>query len=52
MIPWRHFAPRTKKHKQRRDFFGVIADHLVEDETYRLSEGDLTRLEIIGDRYF
>lgn len=37
----------ARRHSERADFFSFMADHLI-DETYRLSESDLTRIEIIG----
>lgn len=38
-------------HEGRSSFFQFMADHLVEGETYRLSEGDLMTLEFISRRY-
>jgi hypothetical protein len=38
----------AKSHGDREGLFRFLADHVVTDETYRLSEQDLTRLEIIG----
>jgi hypothetical protein len=38
---------RVKHYKMRAMFFAVGADHLVPTETYRLSEHDMTSLEIV-----
>lgn len=48
--PTQSLANSAKQHGQKEGLFGFIADHLIEGETYRLTEQDLTRLEII-DRY-
>lgn len=37
-----------KSHSERCAFFVFIADHLIPGATYRLSESDLTRLELLG----
>ena len=39
------------RHKEAAALFRFLAEHLVEDEVYRLEERDFTRLEIIK-RYF
>lgn len=39
----------TAQHARRRVFFQFLADHVI-DEVYRLTESDLTRLELL-DRY-
>lgn len=41
----------ARSHGEREAFFRFLAEHLVDDETYRLSEQDLTRIEIVS-RYF
>ena len=41
----------AKSHQDRAAFFNFLDEHVVLDETYRLSEQDLTRLEIVS-RYF
>lgn len=38
----------AKGHGEKAAFFRVLADHLVANETYRLSEQDLTRLEFVS----
>ena len=38
-------------HAQKAGLFQVIADHIVSNEVYRLSESDLSRLEFIS-RYY
>jgi hypothetical protein len=40
----------AKQHGAKFAFFAFLADHVVADETYRLSEQDMTRLELV-DRY-
>ena len=40
-----------KEHEDKYGYFMFMAEHLVPDETYRLSESDLSRLEIAA-RYF
>lgn len=49
--PIENLRNQGKKHEGRRDLFQFMADHLIEDEIYRLSESDLRTLEFIG-RYF
>jgi len=38
----------AKHHADRAAFFRFLADHVVPKQTYRLSEQDLTRIEVIG----
>ena len=38
-------------HRERAAFFSFLAEHLIEGETYRLTEDDLARLEFVS-RYF
>lgn len=40
-----------QRHRQNAALFGVIAEHLVPEETYRLSQGDLVTLELVS-RFF
>lgn len=40
-----------KTHVLKRDFFAFMYDHIVENEVYRLSQGDLVVLEIIDRGY-
>jgi hypothetical protein len=35
-------------HQERCAFFSFLAEHLIADETYRLTEEDLSRLEFIS----
>jgi len=42
---------KAVSHEGRSTFFQFMADHLVDGETYRLSEGDLMTLEFISRRY-
>lgn len=44
--PIRQLRHKIKEHENKAAFFFFMAEHLVEDETYRLDEGDLSRLEI------
>jgi hypothetical protein len=37
-----------RHHRNRAELFGFIADRIIPNETYRVSESDLTRLELIG----
>lgn len=37
-----------KEHQERAAFFLFMADHLVPDETYRLTESDIGRLEFVA----
>ena len=39
------------EHESKASFFKVLADHLVKNEIYRLSENDLARIEIYS-RFF
>ena len=41
----------AKSHKEKAGLFGFLVDHVIPNEVYRLSENDLTRLEIVS-RYF
>ena len=41
-----------KMHETKAELFKVMADHVIPNETYRLSESDLTRLELISGHYF
>lgn len=40
----------AKSHAAREGFFRFLADHVVGGETYRLTEQDMTRLELV-DKY-
>lgn len=40
-----------RQHSQQAAFFQFMAEHIVPDETYRLSESDFSRLEF-SSRYF
>ena len=37
----------AKRHKERFAYFTFMAEHLIPDETYRLSENDLNRIELV-----
>lgn len=41
----------AKQHRDRAAFFRFVSDHLIQNETYRLDESDLGRLEI-ASRYY
>lgn len=48
----RHSLEGSRKHHaDRYALFVVMAAHVVPSETYRLCENDLTRLEILADRW-
>jgi hypothetical protein len=49
--PISNLENQAKSHKQRADLFAFMADHLIEGETYRLSENELIKVELIS-RYF
>jgi len=49
--PVKALNDKGKQHYARMEFFQFMADHLIKDETYRLSEGDLLTLEFISRRY-
>lgn len=49
--PMEALRNKAISHEGRSTFFQFMADHLVEGETYRLSEGDLMTLEFISRRY-
>ena len=38
-------------HIQKSELFKVMREHLVQNETYRLTQGDLVTLEIISNRW-
>lgn len=38
----------AKRHGEREAFLRFMAEHIVPDETYRLSEQDLMRIEIVS----
>lgn len=40
-----------KSHQDKAAFYRFMKDHVIPDETYRLTEQDLVRLEIVS-RYF
>ena len=37
--------------REKCKYFKFLADHVVPNETYRLGDGDLSRIEIKNDRY-
>jgi hypothetical protein len=41
----------AEEHRQKFGFFSFMADHIVPNETYRLTEHDLSRLEFVS-RYY
>ena len=49
--PMKALNDKANQHQGRSIYFQFLADHLIEGETYRLSESDLRTLEFIG-RYF
>jgi hypothetical protein len=42
---------KVSEHQHKAAFFQFMADHIVPDEKYRLSESDLARIELLS-RYF
>lgn len=49
--PIKALRDKGQIHQNRSELFQFMADHLVEGETYRLSESDLMALEFISRRY-
>jgi hypothetical protein len=49
--PTRSLMASAEDHLGRAGLFGVLAEHLVPNETYLLGDHDLTRLELIS-RHF
>ncbi len=49
--PMEALRHKAISHEGKSTFFQFMADHLVEGETYRLSESDLMTLEFISRRY-
>lgn len=49
--PVQSLEQSAKSHGEREAFFRFLGDHIVLSEDYRLSEQDLTRIEIVS-RYF
>lgn len=39
---------RLRSHKERFTLFAFMEEHVIPNETYRLTENDLTRLEIVS----
>ena len=37
-----------RQHEERQAFFAYLAEHVIPEATYRLSEHDLTRLELLS----
>lgn len=40
-----------RSHEEKSAFFAFMAEHVIPNDTYQLSENDLTRLEFVS-RYF
>ena len=49
--PTRSLQNSAEEHLGRAGLFGVLAEHLIPNETYILGDHDLTRLELIS-RHF
>jgi len=49
--PIKALRDKGRTHRNRSEFFQFMADHLIEGETYRLSESDLLTLEFISRGY-
>jgi len=43
--PVQNLRQHAETHKRRHTFFRLLADHIIPNETYRLTEGDLANLE-------
>ncbi len=48
MNPVDTFKQKAKIHKDRATYFKFFADHLIPNETYRLTQNDLHTLEVTG----
>lgn len=46
--PKKALRDRLRHHQRKWEFFNFLAEHVIPNETYRLSEIDLTRLEILS----
>lgn len=46
--PLRSLRDSMAQHRNRAELLRVMRDHLVPDETYRLDEGDLLKIEILS----
>jgi hypothetical protein len=49
--PIKALRDKGRVHQNRSELFQFMADHLIEGETYRLSESDLMTLEFISRSY-
>jgi hypothetical protein len=45
------FKAGAKRHKAKASLFSFMATHVIQNETYRLSENDLNRLELTESEY-
>ena len=46
--PVRALKDRASQHSSKAELFRILADHLIPDETYRIADHDLTRIEFIS----
>lgn len=49
--PLSAFEKKAKNHRERRDLFGIMAQHIIPNEVYRLTEIDLGHIELPGRSY-
>jgi hypothetical protein len=42
---------KAESHRERRDLFAIMAEHIVPNEVYRLSETELGHIELPGRSY-
>lgn len=46
-----NLATKSKHHEDKATLFRFMAEHVIPNETYSLSNEDLVRLEVIGNRW-
>lgn len=49
--PVETFKSGAKRHRQKASLFTFMSSHVVKNETYRLSQSDLDRLELTESEY-
>ncbi len=49
--PLSNLKKKYQEHVQRSEYFTLLADYLVDNETYRLSKSDMVDIELI-QRYY
>lgn len=49
--PLSSLEKKSESHRERRDLFVIMAQHIVPNEVYRLTETDLGHIELPGRSY-